>query len=42
MRDRLQALQNNLNQALVGKPDKVELILVALLGGESIEITGAS
>ncbi|MEM1426280.1 MAG: AAA family ATPase, partial [Cyanobacteria bacterium P01_H01_bin.130] len=33
MRDRLQALQNNLNQALVGKPDKVELILVALLGG---------
>ncbi len=33
MRDRLQALQGNLNQALVGKPDKVDLILVALLGG---------
>ena len=33
VRDRLQALQNNLNQALVGKPDKVELILVSLLGG---------
>ena len=33
VRDRLQALQGNLNQALVGKPDKVDLILVALLGG---------